>query len=295
MSCQSSAWLGTPCLGSMGPWESMSILCSASQPPPSLQPVCIPSLCCACRLPTPQHIPACSCWPRRWRGGVGELFLSGTQNAETAYLAEQRTLGFNLQWNWLVMSFLLIARGGIFWKRGQSTKCSWSTANIKVIDPARGDKELPPSSFNSKSCFVGIPYLESQISRNPRVGLENWVGKQHTPFLKRFIHMEVEHENHRSVPFRCFSLHIKWHIPRGGPWRLMLSTDPVYLWNYQRMENMGSLLATSHPQSMHPARVCAGDTGGDPALLLLCSSGSLCLKGRESQPPSQLVCMERNH
>lgn len=32
--------------------------------------------------------------------------------------------------------------------------------------PARGDRKLPLSSLNSELCFVGIPYLESRISKD---------------------------------------------------------------------------------------------------------------------------------
>lgn len=121
------------------------------------------------------------------RDGVGELLLSGIWTAETAYVAEQRTLGFNLQWNCLVMSFLLITRGGIYCRRGQSTKHSWTAASREVIDSLQEEMGscLPLLTashvlWESPQCSHGFPKTCSWVLR--RV-----VGKKQTPLLEGFL------------------------------------------------------------------------------------------------------------
>lgn len=146
------------------------------------------------------------------------------------------------------MSFLLITRRGIYWKRGQSTRRSWTPASRKVIDSLWEEIGAASFSFNRE---LGIPYLELWISKDLSLSWERELGRGRplswrVSSVRRISMRTADHFTPTALLSTCDT------SPRGGPQRLMLSTHSVYLWKlHQHVQNMGPQPATSPSPSAH--------------------------------------------
>lgn len=154
------------------------------------------------------------------------------------------------------------------WKRGQSTRRSWTPASRKVIDSLWEETGAASFSFNSKLCSVGMPYLESWIPKDLCLSWERELGRGRLlswriSWVRRISMRTADHFTPTALLIACDT------SPRGGPQRLMLSTHSVYLWKlYQHVQNMGSPPATSSAPSAFTLPVFPGDwhkSGSRPA------------------------------
>lgn len=199
------------------------------------------------------------------------------------------------------MSFLLITRGGIYRKRGQSTKCSWTAASRKVIDPLQEEIGtcLSPLLITSRALWE-FPTWSHRFPKTWAYALRTgcWVGADpHSWRVSSAQRISMRTTDHFNPT--AFLNTLSDTKPRGGPWRLMFSTDSVYLWKlHQHVQNVGPPPATSLSHRLYPAHFPDGDPEGAPASLtllqlwvavlkrlLITASISACLPGEKSLIP----------